>query len=143
MRLTSSVKIEALSNISLAYQPLPSKQSNESWMVSRVLPRLKLLGYRYFPTYPRFSDPAQHMYIGGWAQPTGAGPSPSGSARVTGPSQDENHCRSSDSPLTFSLSLTVLCMVIGKRLGPRSNLLQIIRSPDESEILLMNRRFSC
>ncbi|KAJ6958077.1 hypothetical protein NC653_039896 [Populus alba x Populus x berolinensis] len=52
---------------------------------------------------------------------------------------DENHCRSSDSPLTFSLSLTVLCMVIGKRLGPRSNLLQIIRSPDESEILLLNR----
>ncbi|KAJ6935736.1 hypothetical protein NC652_010687 [Populus alba x Populus x berolinensis] len=47
--------------------------------------------------------------------------------------------RSSDSPLTFSLALIVLCMVIGKRLGPRSNLLQIIRSPDESEILLLNR----
>ncbi|KAJ6917994.1 hypothetical protein NC651_012260 [Populus alba x Populus x berolinensis] len=55
MRLTSSVKIEALSNISSAYQPLSSKQSNESWMVSRVLPRLKPLGYHYFPTYPRFS----------------------------------------------------------------------------------------
>ncbi|KAJ6929058.1 hypothetical protein NC652_013047 [Populus alba x Populus x berolinensis] len=46
MRFTSSVKIEALSNISLAYQPLPSKQSSESWMVSRVLLRLKPLGYR-------------------------------------------------------------------------------------------------
>ncbi|KAJ6935735.1 hypothetical protein NC652_010686 [Populus alba x Populus x berolinensis] len=108
MRLTSSVKIEALSNISLTYQPLPSKQSSESWMVSRVLPRLKPLGYRYFPTYPRFSG-----------------------TKTIG--------RSSDSPLTFSLALTVLCMVIGKRLGPRSNLLQIIRSPDESEILLLNR----
>jgi hypothetical protein len=50
MRLTSSVKIEALRNISLAYQPLPSKQSNENWIVSRVLPRLKPLGYCYFPT---------------------------------------------------------------------------------------------
>jgi len=49
MRLTSSVKIEALSNISLAYQPLPSKQSSESWMVSRVLPMLKPLGYHYSP----------------------------------------------------------------------------------------------
>ncbi|KAJ6925667.1 hypothetical protein NC651_010163 [Populus alba x Populus x berolinensis] len=135
MRLTSTVKIEALSNISLAYQPLPSKQSSESWMVSRVLPRLKPLGYRYFPTYPRFSDPAQHMYIGGWAQ---LSPQGLGQAHPDRPG-DENHCRSSDSPLTFSLSLTVLCMVIGKRLGPRSNLLQIIRSPDESEILLLNR----
>jgi hypothetical protein len=53
MRLTSSVKIEALSNISSAYQPISSKQSSESWMVSRVLPRLKPLGYRYSPTYPK------------------------------------------------------------------------------------------
>jgi hypothetical protein len=30
MRLTSSVKIEALSNIKSAYQPLLSKQSSES-----------------------------------------------------------------------------------------------------------------
>jgi hypothetical protein len=34
MRFTSSVKIEALSNIRLMYQPLSSKQSSESWMVS-------------------------------------------------------------------------------------------------------------
>jgi hypothetical protein len=53
IRLTSSVKIEALSNISSAYQSFPSKQSSESWMVSRVLPRLKPLGYRYSPTYPK------------------------------------------------------------------------------------------
>jgi len=49
MRLTTSVKIEALSNISLAYQSLSSKQSSESWMVARVLPRLKPLGYRTPP----------------------------------------------------------------------------------------------
>jgi hypothetical protein len=49
MRLTSSVKIEALSNISSAYQPLPSKQSSESWMVSRVLPRLKAIGVPLLP----------------------------------------------------------------------------------------------
>jgi len=34
MRFTSSVKIEALSNISLTYRLLSSKQSCESWIVS-------------------------------------------------------------------------------------------------------------
>ena len=33
MRFTSSVKIKVLSNISLAYRPLSSKQSCESWIV--------------------------------------------------------------------------------------------------------------
>jgi len=51
MRFTSSVKIEALSNISSAYRPLSSKQSCESWIVSRALPRLKPLGCRYSSTY--------------------------------------------------------------------------------------------
>jgi hypothetical protein len=51
MRFSSSVKIEALSNISSAYQPLSSKQSCESLIVSRALPRLKPLGCRYSSTY--------------------------------------------------------------------------------------------
>ena len=54
MRFTSSVKIEALSGIKLVYRPLSSKQSSESWIVSRVLLGLKSLGYRYFSTYPKF-----------------------------------------------------------------------------------------
>jgi hypothetical protein len=51
MRFTSSMKIEALSNISSAYRPPSSKQSYESWIVSRALPRLKSLGCRYSSTY--------------------------------------------------------------------------------------------
>jgi hypothetical protein len=51
MGFTSNVKIKALSNISSAYQPLLSKQSCESWIVLRALPRLKPLGCRYSSTY--------------------------------------------------------------------------------------------
>jgi hypothetical protein len=51
IRFTSSVKIEALINISSAYQPLSSKQSCESLIVSQTLPRLKPLGCRYSSTY--------------------------------------------------------------------------------------------
>jgi len=51
MRFSSSVKIETLSNINSAYRPLSNKQSCESWIVSRALPRLKPLGCRYSSTY--------------------------------------------------------------------------------------------
>jgi len=51
MRFTSSVKIEALNNISSAYRPLSNKQSYESWIVSRALPRLKPLECHYSSTY--------------------------------------------------------------------------------------------
>ena len=51
MRFSSSVKIEVLSNISSAYQPLSSKQLCETWIVSRALPRLKPLGCHYSSTY--------------------------------------------------------------------------------------------
>ena len=44
IRLTRSVKITALSNIRLAYQLLPCKQSSKSWIILYVLPRLKPLG---------------------------------------------------------------------------------------------------
>jgi len=51
MRFSSSVKIEALSNISSAYRPLSSKQSCENWIVSQALPMPKPLGCRYSSAY--------------------------------------------------------------------------------------------
>ena len=54
IRFISSVKIKALSNISLAYRPLLRKQSRESRIVSRALPRLKPLRCRYSSTYFKF-----------------------------------------------------------------------------------------